>query len=364
MKNAGAIAVASIFLLGAATESTASSYDISLANIAFGNGQTVDISVTVFERPNAGDECAGILGKRRAWLAIGGYAFSAEAWEPFADELFNDDLGIVCNVLAIDLPSHGNSGDPQPADSYTSLSFDNYAEIVERSLRRLQLVHYFFPQTITGHSMGAEIIQQIQARTITHPIPVLRNLLWRFGLRNVVMQAPPPPVELPWLFGDADLFEIFAFVLGFAQNVAGLGDVIQFDDATYDSNWQLVDENFNPIFDANGNPVYAQGAPLHLSPSPEPFVVSKETTGYFDPVLNVQFSRPSLPANTFASPLVRLFSIGLSRDTSVFAFEAEATHQYLVGNLDRYVEVVDDEAIHGMPFSDPATVIQSLATVY
>ncbi len=341
----------------------------------------MDINVTVYERPNPGPECTGLfgfLGKVRSWVVLGGYAFTADAWAPFADELFDQaptngglfggglhgEGGIVCNVLAIDFPAHGKSGVPLPLGSFTDISFDNYAEIVGNVILRLRADNEYYPKTIAGHSMGAEVIQQMQSKVINDPDivkPLKRNLLAQFGLRNVVLLAGPPTIEENWSLFDGNPLAYLGFILdpplglGFLDTTnAELGDVIQFSPFFFDTNWLLADGTF------------AENTPFALEPAPEPIVLSKETAGYFDPDLNVQFSRPSLPNETFHPwKGVRVFSVGFSGDTSVTADEAEASHLHLVGNLNRYVTVVGeeevDEAIHGLPYSDPATVVEALA---
>ena len=364
------IVIATAMTIASATTAVANPTMIDVGVVPFGNENTVQIRVTLFENPSPPAHCSEQNGRKLSWFLIGGYAFTAEAWQPFATELFQGDVGTVCNVLAIDLPAHGNSGIPQPTNSFSDISFDDYAEVVENVLEVLSAQpHKFSPQTIAGHSMGAEIIQQMQARTIAMGE---ENLFKRFKISKVVLLAPPPTIEGTWIFGDADilfnldppLFEQFEALFG--DNIEGLGDVINFEKlggATFDSNWQLVDENLEAVFDDDGNPVYVQNAPLHLVGQPEPFTMSKETVSYFDEDLNIQFHRPSLEAGSFASNKVELFSVGFSRDTSVFAFEAEATHLHLVGNLDGYVTVDTPEAVHGMPFSDPVTVVEALSTL-
>jgi len=257
-------------------------FNLTLQDIELEPGITADIHVVVFEN-NSGfcQQQNPISINAFSIFAVHGILTSAFVWGPLANTLFinNPTGGIVCRVVAIDLPGHGLSGLPQGGLLFGQMSEDNYANVVINSLTELSQVHSINPISYMAHSNGGLVTQLVQQKLSQSD----STLSSEFGIEKLTLIASAITAPVPWPFlqpiVDLDALEVGCFFnFGFSPDcttidlVAPFG-VINWDDILAVANSPLNPNGIIPVYDCDpdtvpiGGPI---GAPTQLPAPPMP----------------------------------------------------------------------------------------------
>lgn len=114
-------------------------------------------------------------GQSTTLIFVHGNSLSSQYWQP----QFNSDLSRYFNLLALDLPGHGQSAPASdPASSY---SFTAYGQLILDLLEQQKVVSF----VLIGHSLGGHIALEL--------LPFLSDLTCRG-----VVALGTPPLQKPW----------------------------------------------------------------------------------------------------------------------------------------------------------------------
>jgi pimeloyl-ACP methyl ester carboxylesterase len=157
----------------------------------------------------------------RTILVLNGTAQTANTFRPLAETLLSDETGTkVAAMILLNYPGHGNSGLPVGI-RFGDLTVNDYVTSLIESLNRLSNFPPFLrPDTLLGHSLGAEIIQLAQNRLVSQGT----SLRARFGVKSAVFLVPDIAAPLQWDFTNraGDILTS----LGLVQNDPQLGPIL------------------------------------------------------------------------------------------------------------------------------------------
>ncbi|WPP48672.1 alpha/beta fold hydrolase [Catalinimonas niigatensis] len=108
-------------------------------------------------------------------IFIHGNSLSSRFWQP----QFESDLSRYFNLLALDLPGHGQS--EPAADPISSYSLSAYGQVILDLLNQQKIVSF----VLIGHSLGGHVVLEL--------LPFLSE----FTCRGVVVVGTPP-LQKPW----------------------------------------------------------------------------------------------------------------------------------------------------------------------
>ena len=187
-----------VFILNLLLVPTAES-TLVLSDIDLGGGSTADIHVESFESNSA--FCNGLNQDSlnlHTIFAVHGLSGSAGAWQNLSNALFanNPTGGVVCKVLAIEMPGHGGSGLPTPI-LFGELSHINYANAILNSLTELAQ-QGIRPISIISHSNGALNIQVAQQLLVN----LGTNFAQEYGIEKITFLAGIPSAPISWPLAD------------------------------------------------------------------------------------------------------------------------------------------------------------------
>ncbi len=183
--------------------------NILLSDIDLGGGSTADIHVGVLE--NNSTFCNSLNQDSlnlHTIFAVHGLSGNAGVWRNLSNALFvnNPTGGVVCKVLAIEMPGHGDSGLPTNM-LFGELSHTNYANAILNTLSELAQ-QGIKPVSIISHSNGALNLQVAQ-QILKGQGSSFHDL---FGVQKITFLAgvPSAPILWPDADGVGDFLEILA----------------------------------------------------------------------------------------------------------------------------------------------------------
>src|SRR5262249_37846109 len=151
------VVLVSALLWGTAQGASASSldFDLTLPNVVIRPAVSADIHLRVYVN---GPQCTG-----QVLFAVHGFAHTAATWELFAEALFEGNSAgqKVCQIMAIDLPGHGESSLPTGTLLFGELTLDDYVTVLRGALAQLGALGVH-PQTVLAHSQGDLLVQMTQ----------------------------------------------------------------------------------------------------------------------------------------------------------------------------------------------------------
>jgi pimeloyl-ACP methyl ester carboxylesterase len=318
-----------------------SDHDIVVRGIELRPGVEVDVRVRVFV--NEDHPCVG-----RTHFAVHGGLHAASVWQPLAEALFahNPAGPPACRIAALDLPGRGGSSLPTGI-TLGELVLSDQVSVILATLGALA-DEGLEVRTILAQSQGALLVQMAQHELIARG----SSLRDSYGIRRAIFLAPAAPAAVPWHIIESGLGEVLVAL--FTQvNPPPLGSLIVFDDPTW------IGFNFTALCCGivPSAPTPAEVALAGYN-APEPLDATLEILGL------APFSRPVVDAEVFASVNgTDLFVVGYSEDTTNLSFETEMTYEHLTGDTggERFVLVVDPEAVHAMHVSNPVLLLESTA---
>jgi pimeloyl-ACP methyl ester carboxylesterase len=324
-----------LIFAGGAGAAERADFDVTLPAVQLREGVTADVHFAVFV-----NEAAACEGK--VVLAVHGVAHTAASWQPLAESLFADNPTgrKVCQVVAVDLPGHGASALPSGM-LFGELQLADYVAVVRASLEKLPRMG-IRPNTLIGHSQGGLVIQLAQQSLLAEGRS-LRSL----HVKDVVLLASAGPAEIPWNF------------LGMAPAI--LNNFLAFDPAL-GPHVAIPDVAWPVVFFTDPTTGAVVGAPpaadVARYNSREPLYSSLELLGLSG------FSRPSLPAGTFAAEAgTALQVITLERDMIVRPEENVLLYEHLTGvpATDGVAVVTGPLAVHDMHVAAPGALLAAIA---
>jgi pimeloyl-ACP methyl ester carboxylesterase len=180
------IALFGLFSTAAAQNSYTVNFQVQLRD-----NVSVEMGAIVLTNPDSPPNGSTIL-------TLNGTGQTASTFRPLGETLFSDRTGSkVSRMILLNYPGHGNSGLPTGI-LFGELSINDYVTSLIESLDKLSQMN-LSPDTLLGHSLGAEIIQMAQTRLISQGT----NLRTRFGIRSAIFLVPDLAAPLPWLFVDS-----------------------------------------------------------------------------------------------------------------------------------------------------------------
>jgi pimeloyl-ACP methyl ester carboxylesterase len=303
---------------------------VVLPDVTLRDGVTADLRVTVYL--NGRRPCGGtVFAQHGAW-------HSAAVWEPFANALFDrvPRAHPPCRVIALNLPGHGQSSQPEGA-LFGELTLDDYVTAVIGALDRLKALG-IRPRTIVGHSMGGAIVQLVQQRLSGADT----NLRRAYGVRDAV------------LFGSANLEPIPSLGVDYAALFAAFtvsdperGWVVAFPVPV----WRLS------MF---GNLTGGFGPG---TPTPEDIVAR----GYMEPMsaglVDAFVDRPYVDAELFDRRSgTALTVVSFEQDRLVPGALNRLLYEHLTGDATdrRFVVVPGTDSVHDLFISDPVALLSGM----
>lgn len=130
-------------------------------------------------------------------LLVHGLGHNTRVWEPLVETLLGSHGDRIREIVAIDLPGHGESGLPSGEYPFGKLDLHQYAFAVRGAFEALQRDGHGF-DVLVGHSMGG-IITLILAHALRAEGGSLAATL---GVRGVSLIAPTMPDQVPWAFAE------------------------------------------------------------------------------------------------------------------------------------------------------------------
>lgn len=313
-------------------------FDLTLQEVALRPGVAVDLHARVYV--NEGSNAPACPAGKTA-LALHGFAHTAATWEPFAEALFAERPQEICRVIALDLPGHGGSGDPDGLP-FGLLTLEDYAAALTGALAELE-AQGRAPGTLIGHSQGGIVVQMAQQALVEGG----SSLREAFDVGEVVLLAPTLPRELPW--GAADSGFLVGLLSGFA--VPDLASPTHF--AVPDAVWPLLFFSDLAGVPAAAAPTAAEVATLGYN-APEPVLSALQLVGALG------LARPSVDAGIFAGERgSRLTIVAFEQDAFVRPEEDAALFDHLTGGRNgwKFHVVAGEGAVHDMYVSDPAGLL-------
>lgn len=313
--------------------------DVVLKNVEIRAGVTDDIHLHIRENPHA--NC-----KPRAVLAIHGALGTATVFEPMADAIFASQPHSAqpCKFISMDLPGHGQSSLPHGA-LLGDLSLEDYASAVIGTLFRLEW-RGIQVKELVGHSMGGLVTELVQQKLVDHGT----SLRGAFGIKRVVLLAPAMPSALPCAFCESPASAaLFGPYMGY-DPVYG-ARLIAPDEVLRTMAWSRPDGSLA------ANAVTAEEIHKKGYNSPESLAALGQLTGA-GPTGRVDVD-PGIFAKCFHT---KLEMVTFENDTIVRPDEGAALDQYLTADddLSRFTVLAGDNAVHGLPISDPVDVLDGL----
>jgi pimeloyl-ACP methyl ester carboxylesterase len=289
-------------------------------------------------------------------LAVHGLAETGAIYGPLANAILEDRQlrRRVRQVIAIDMPGHGESGVPAAASGlrFGDLTIEDNVGVVLDSIRALR-GQGLAPSVLVGHSMGGLEVQAAQETLLAQG-----SSLARLGIRRALLLAPVPPHGQPWTQPPAS--DISALIV----NDPELGTYLNFPpqvvmaqmfgklDGTLASNAPSVQE----VIDAG----YVGNEPLGL------LLQLVEAPVQLPDGSMVTLARPSVREGAFRlrnGTALELASF--SQDPLVPAADLALLYPYLTGDRRNrlYTPIVGDDATHAMFIPDAEGVLDALRTL-
>jgi pimeloyl-ACP methyl ester carboxylesterase len=277
----------------------------------------------------------------RTLVAVHGLSHTAATYAPLAAELC-EQLGDSepTSLLAIDLPGHGRSADPQGV-AFSNVSVEDYAAAVQGVLEQLP-AHRARPVAVLGHSLGGLVLQRVQARLLA----ANSSLFEAFGIPAAVMLAPVPSAEVSWPFADSGAA---SQILGNFITVDPVRGVVA----------RIPAEVWPQLFFST-----SLGVPIPSTPSPDELTALGYTAD--EPLtvgLQLTSARPSVPAGAFApSRGTALAIISLSEDAFLPLSVHAPLYQHLTldGSNALLLQATSPEAVHDLHVADPGALLSLL----
>ncbi len=155
-----------------------------------------DVSLDTYRSSDR--HCRGVSA-----FAVHGLAHTGKTFAPLAEHLLgasSPSTEKICKLYAINLPAHGTSSLPYPAEKMMAgeLSLEDYTTAL---LAVLKHHHGKKPTLLIGHSMGGLVVMMAQERLLSG-----KSSLARLGVKNTLLLAPSIPSPMPWAFVDSGAF--------------------------------------------------------------------------------------------------------------------------------------------------------------
>ena len=364
-------------------------FDNIIKDISLRPGVTADIYVRVFENGNIfcnslrelNSESDEELLNERTILAVHARNTDGSIWEPLAEALFTENPtgDIVCRLLALDLPGHGNSSLPYGDLLFGELSYSDYVTTVLATLDNLAK-YGIRPRSLIGLSLGGGILQLMQQTLVEDGT----DLFEKYKIRRVTLFAPVPTAPVFWhylgidfAFNEALLFSCF----GMAATTEPCSDVDFVDDGIID--WDDIYALWldGVRFDCDPTTVPIGDPPLEsVPPDCEPSPPGRGDifnefggNGHFEPfnILRESFGTPpqiriSTDAGIFEPSSLPELQIVVSKNDSLISPVPEVGQDmyiHLTGDdsLKRFkvAEGADDD--HIMVAVNPSGMLESIA---
>jgi pimeloyl-ACP methyl ester carboxylesterase len=328
-----------------ATESALTPTDVSFTVAIRGTG-TSTIHGHVYSNPSG---CGAVNV-----LAVHGLSETGFTFAPLAQAIFADHgLSLaVKNVIAIDLPGHGDSTFPvnlPPGTQFGDLLVEDYAGVV------IQAVDALKPQglatrVVLTHSMGGLDLQTAQQQLLS-----AGSSLAAHGVLGAILMAPVPPHGQMWVHANPGDFTPFLV------NDPTLGTYLLitppvFLGLAFSTTAGTIVSNAPSIADVTNN--------RYIGPEPINVVLElNETTVPLPDGGTFTFQRPTVSAGAFSVKQGTVLSIvSFSEDVLVPAVNLGPLYEYLTGDTHDvlYKPVVAPDAVHGMYISDPTGMLDAL----
>lgn len=321
-------------------QAPATDYDLLIDDVALRPGVTVDLHVHVYV--NEARPCEG-----QTLFAVHGFAHTSTAWGPLAEALFAgepSEAGVVCQVVAVDLPGRGGSSLPTGL-AYGDLVLADFVSALAGALDGLEAAG-LHAGTIVAHSQGGLLVQMLQQRLLDSG----SSLLLRYQIHRAVLLASVGPAGVPWNFVDSG---VAAAILGpLIVFDPDLGLVASIPDALFP---------FLFFTDLAGNLVSGAPTPAEVAAdglnAPEPLLSSLNLLG-FPP-----FAREEIDPGVFAPGNgTRLSVVSFQEDVLIRPEENAILYEHLTGQApDRnFVVVTGPEAVHDLQLSGPEVLLDAL----
>jgi pimeloyl-ACP methyl ester carboxylesterase len=197
-----------------------------------------------------------------------------------------------------------------------------------------------------SHSLGGLVTQIVQQKLVDQGT----SLREAFGVKRAVMLAPALPQEIPSAIGNDPAF--IAFLAAFITFDPALGTYLLVPDALFP-----VVIFSRPDHTLASNAPTPEEVTAHGYNGPESFAAMSQLVG-IPPV-----ERPDIDPAIFSHGLgTRLDLVTFENDTLIRPEEGSALYTYLTGDseLSRFTLVEGDDAVHGLPISDPEAVLDAM----
>jgi pimeloyl-ACP methyl ester carboxylesterase len=302
-------------------------YDLSLSDISLRVGVSATIHCKVFVNPR--NHRSGL-----SILAIPGAGHTAETWENLAKAIFSHPHfgAAITNFIAIDMPGHGQSGQPDNI-LFGDMTLDDYANIVINVLERLR--HFKLkPSIIFAHSMGTMVAQEVQQILINEGT----NLYKKFNIDNIILMAPTPPNGLPYQIMDSGMG--VGILAQFVTYSPELGTHIFFPEYAWSSMF-FSNRTGSPVQGIpNADEIRAKGYD-----APEALLMALQVVGVLP-----FYTRPVIERSIFGFKNgTALFLVGYENDILLLPEEGKILFDYLTGThncLSRYIFIEGTDAVH------------------
>jgi pimeloyl-ACP methyl ester carboxylesterase len=359
-------------------------FNVTLPDIELEPGITADINITVFESVSGiCNEIGSNTKNDNSIFAVHGLSSDGTVWGPLANALFtnNPTGGIVCRVIAIDMPGHGLSGLPEGGLLFGQMSEGNYANVLLNSLTQLASLTGIRPVAMMAQSNGGMVVQVAQQKLAD----MGTSFLERYGIQKTTLMAPVPSAPVVWpdqeAFRDAIIFQqncFGPFVLPSPCEVLDVvpppNDITWEDLQAIDPATANIDFDCDPFTvpigvptilavplncqDPPGNPL-GDHIPAGILAAPEPLMILREING-----LPPQ-QRPVTNAGIFSGIENGTFSIiAFQNDLLVgppSVLEALFNHLTDPSEFDKFQVVEGPLADHSMFVFAPEQMLQAVA---
>lgn len=288
-------------------------------NVQLRNNVSVQMGATVITK-------TGSNRGRHSILVLNGTGQTSRTFIPLAQSLIASDAN-VSKMILLDHPGHGNSGFPVGVAKFGDLTMDDYVTALLGSLQQLKFRN-IRPDSILGHSLGAELIQMAQTRLVNGG----RSLSKDFGIRSAIFIVPDIANPLAWAAIDAGAADPLA--AAFIRNDANLGNI--FDLLTLPGG----PDTWVGLFYGNLAGTIVPGAPTPSQAVSSGFIaldsgaMVKQLIGLPDAPGSPRKPRPTIAANTFSKNSgTSAGVIALEQDgLYVFPDEHRAVYRFVTGD--------------------------------
>jgi pimeloyl-ACP methyl ester carboxylesterase len=311
--------------------------DLFLHGIVFRPDVTIDIHARVFVNPAHPSQGVTVL-------ALHGLSHTANSWGPFVDSLFahNPAGRKVGQVVALDMPGHGQSGVPVGLP-LGDVTLDDYATILVRCLEALR-DYKFHPRTVIAHSLGGLVVQMAQQQLLEQGTSLRRA----FNIDNVVLLGTAAPSAVP---------DDNSFWLPIIEMCHWFGwTVVPFPAFAIDWREGGLFRNFNGEL-IPGTPSLEEIVENGYIGA-EPLAVLKQMTGY------PPFERPAVHPGIFGQrSRTTLKLIAYEQDLFDNTLTAQGVYEYLTRDLGltQFFIVPGDNTAHSLHIADPGYLLESIA---